>query len=66
MVAPGFIVTDMTADLDEKAREKMLNVIPMQRFGEPRNVADLVSFLISDRAEYITGQTLQVDGGISL
>ncbi len=44
----------------------MLNVIPMQRFGEPRNVADLVSFLISDRAEYITGQTLQVDGGISL
>lgn len=66
VVAPGFIVTDMTNILDEKIREKALNAIPMRRFGEVQDVAEVVSFLASDRARYITGQTLQVDGGIAL
>jgi 3-oxoacyl-[acyl-carrier protein] reductase len=65
VVAPGFITTDMTDRLDSKAREKALAMIPMRRFGEPQDVAELVSFLVSQRARYITGQTLQVDGGIA-
>jgi 3-oxoacyl-[acyl-carrier protein] reductase len=66
VVAPGYIVTDMTANLSEKIKKKSLEAIPLQRFGEPRDVADLVSFLVSDRARYIVGQTIQVDGGISI
>ncbi|MFJ9871276.1 3-oxoacyl-[acyl-carrier-protein] reductase [Streptomyces sp. NPDC101165] len=64
-VAPGFIETDMTQDLSEKVRKKALETIPLRAFGEVAHVADLVAFLVSDRAAYITGQTVQVDGGYS-
>ena len=60
-VAPGFINSDMTADLDEKELKKM---IPVNRFGEPEEVADLVSFLVSKKAAYITGEVININGGI--
>lgn len=61
-VAPGFIATDMTADLDEAELKK---TIPADRFGQPEEVAALVSFLCSDEAAYITGQTINIAGGLS-
>ena len=66
VVAPGFIETDMTADLSDKARDKARAMVPMRRFGQAEHVADTVSFLVSEQASYITGQVIQVDGGISL
>ncbi|HLV45970.1 MAG TPA: SDR family oxidoreductase, partial [Flavobacterium sp.] len=60
-VAPGFIKTDMTADLDQKELVKM---IPSNRFGEAEEVADLVSFLASGKSGYITGETININGGI--
>lgn len=66
MVAPGFIETDMTSDLPARARDAALERISMGRFGDPSDVAALVSFLASERAGYITGQVIRVDGGIAL
>jgi len=63
-IAPGFIKTDMTARLPEEAQKKMLSVIPLARFGEARDVADLALFLSSESSSYITGQVIQVDGGM--
>ena len=63
-VAPGFIETDMTAVLSDKAKEAMLSIVPLQRAGTPRDVADAITFLASDQAAYITGQVLHVTGGM--
>ncbi|MNI28314.1 3-oxoacyl-[acyl-carrier-protein] reductase FabG [compost metagenome] len=60
-VAPGFIHSDMTADMDEKELKKL---IPANRFGEPEEVADLVTFLASSKASYITGEVININGGI--
>lgn len=64
MVAPGLIATDMTKDLPEKARETMMASIPLGRAGQPEDVAQAVLFLASDNASYITGQVINVDGGM--
>ncbi|NWF90302.1 MAG: 3-oxoacyl-[acyl-carrier-protein] reductase [Ignavibacteriaceae bacterium] len=65
-VAPGFIETDMTAKLNEKQREALINTIPMSRLGTPEDVAKVVGFLSSDEAAYITGQVIAVDGGMTM
>ncbi len=63
-IAPGFITTDMTAQLSEQHQKQLREMIPLREFGHPEDVADAVCFLASDAARYITGQTLQVDGGM--
>ena len=63
-IAPGFIRTDMTSKLPEEVQKKMLSVIPLARFGEAKDVADLALFLSSESSSYITGQVIQVDGGM--
>jgi 3-oxoacyl-[acyl-carrier protein] reductase len=63
-VAPGFIETEMTAKLDEKTVQSWRDAIPMKRGGKPEDVADVCVFLGSDLSSYITGQVLQVDGGM--
>lgn len=61
-VAPGFITSDMTADLNE---EELVKLVPMNRFGQPEEVASLVSYLCSPGAAYITGEVININGGIS-
>lgn len=63
-VAPGFIQTDMTHDLPEATRESLLKQVPLARLGDPNEIASAVSFLVSDQASYITGETLHVNGGM--
>jgi 3-oxoacyl-[acyl-carrier protein] reductase len=63
-VAPGFISTEMTDELEEGAKEQMMQQIPLQKLGETEDVANTVLFLASDSAKYMTGQTLHVDGGM--
>jgi 3-oxoacyl-[acyl-carrier protein] reductase len=64
VVAPGYIETDMTADLPDKAKEAMVGQIPLGRAGTPADIAAAVVFLASDEAAYITGQVLHVSGGM--
>ena len=63
-VAPGFIDTDMTSDLPETVKEKMLAEIPLGVFGQPDDIAGAVTYLASDAARYVTGQTIHVNGGM--
>ncbi len=63
-VAPGFIETEMTAQLPEKAKEAFLAQIPLGRAGQPEDVAQVVKFLISEEASYITGQVIHLNGGM--
>ena len=63
-IAPGFIDTAMTQVLDEKVRERLIEQIPLARLGLPEDIANCVSFLVSDRASYITGQVLSINGGM--
>jgi len=63
-IAPGFIKTEMTARLKDEVQERMLSAIPLRRFGEPRDVAELALFLSSESSSYITGQVVQIDGGM--
>ena len=65
-VAPGFIETDMTAAMTDKAKESMAAAIPLGRVGSPQDVAGAVCFLVSDAAAYVTGQVLAVDGGFHM
>ncbi len=63
-VAPGFVATDMTAGLTEEQTEQMLGRIPLGRMGSVEDIAEAVAFLVSDKAGYITGETVHVNGGL--
>ncbi|MFX3624623.1 MAG: 3-oxoacyl-[acyl-carrier-protein] reductase [Ectobacillus sp.] len=65
-IAPGFIVTDMTDVLSEEVKLELLKLIPLAKFGQGEDIANAVTFFASDRSGYITGQTLLVDGGMSM
>jgi 3-oxoacyl-[acyl-carrier protein] reductase len=64
VVAPGYIETDMTAELSDKVKKDAAKQIPLRRFGQAEEVADLVAYLASERAAYITGSVFQIDGGL--
>ncbi len=66
VVAPGFIETDMTKDLRENIKKEMVNLISMKRFGAPYEVAEVCLFLASNKASYITGEVIKVDGGLCI
>ena len=63
-VAPGYIETDMTEQINNKMKEEILKQIPLSRFGRAEEVAQLIEFLITDEASYITGQTIHINGGL--
>jgi len=65
-VAPGFIETDMLRDLKEEYKGQIIKQTPLNRLGRPEEVAGVVKFLASDDAGYITGQTIVIDGGLSM
>ena len=65
-IAPGYIDTEMTAVLPEKVKEAVLAQVPLKRMGKPEEIAEMAAFLASDRAAYVTGQTIMVDGGMGI
>lgn len=65
-VAPGYIDTDMTKAMNEAAKEAVIGQIPLKRAGQPKDIAEMVAFLASDKASYITGQVISVDGGMAI
>ncbi|MBQ4310581.1 MAG: SDR family oxidoreductase, partial [Oscillospiraceae bacterium] len=65
-VAPGFIKTPMTDKLTDEQREKMLELIAMKRYGLPEEIAGVVSFLASDDSSYVTGQVIEISGGLMM
>lgn len=65
-VAPGFIKTEMTEVLPDSIRESVTGQIPLKRFGETKDIAEMIAFLASDKADYITGQVIHVDGGMAM
>lgn len=64
-IAPGFIITDMTAKLSDEVKDEWCKKIPLRRGGTPEDIADVATFLASDMASYVTGQVIQVDGGMN-
>jgi 3-oxoacyl-[acyl-carrier protein] reductase len=66
VVAPGFVETDMTAELDDKRREEIAAQVPLGRFCTAEEIADVVTFLASEKASYITGAVIPVDGGLGM
>ena len=65
-IAPGFIATDITDAMPEETKEKMTEMIPLNRIGKPEEIADMAVFLASGKADYITGQVFAVDGGMTI
>ena len=63
-VAPGYVETELTGRLPENVKERILGQVPVGRFGEPEEIAEVVAFLAGERAAYVTGQTITVDGGM--
>ena len=63
-IAPGFIDTEMTRVLEESVREKLIEQIPLARLGQSEDIAGCVSFLVSEKASYITGQVININGGM--
>ncbi|MFM8896760.1 MAG: 3-oxoacyl-ACP reductase FabG [Actinomycetales bacterium] len=66
VVAPGFVETDMTAELDSERRQEILGAIPLARYAQPAEIASVVTFLLSDASAYVTGAVLAVDGGLGM
>ncbi|NWF75102.1 MAG: 3-oxoacyl-[acyl-carrier-protein] reductase [Nitrospirae bacterium] len=64
-ISPGVIETDLTKNLDAKVRDDLLNMIPLRRFGTPEEIAQAVSYLVSEKAGYITGTYISIDGGLT-
>ena len=65
VIAPGYIETDMTSFLDEQNKENIIEQLSIKRIGKPEDISNLVSFLCKDESEYITGQVIPVDGGLT-
>ena len=65
VVAPGYIETDMTSFLDDQNKESIIEQLSIKRIGKPEDISNVVSFLCNDESEYITGQVIPVDGGLT-